>query len=377
MKNILKLVLIIALAGVLSGCYPTTRRASKGGARIDEIMSVAEKIDNFSVSLTLPESYPLELPKIKTTGLRFDKNTIFDTFISGESVELEEQQSDTYPNEIRYWCSFNEEEKSFLVFEPEELFYNSSRSQELHYNNLSSYADQFTENELMTYENELNGFSRESAIQRVREVAERFGITNLGEPRVYGISAEAANKYFRNVDAQDEYFGETPEHMTYTKDDEAYYIKFPQVYEGIPRETSDVNVPEYYYDTCSYVSAIVTKDKILRLDCNGITSPEYKTGENVRINFSAADILQKIVSDHSNIVHTEKINYFNCELVYAPEKFENGEWTFIPVWKFEYSTDEELNNDYYKNVVGKRPMVAWITRDYYNANTGNIILNGY
>lgn len=70
MKNILKLVLIIALAGALSGCYPTTRRAPKGGAGIDDIMNVAEKIDYFSVSLTLPETYPLRADTLHRFGKR-------------------------------------------------------------------------------------------------------------------------------------------------------------------------------------------------------------------------------------------------------------------------------------------------------------------
>lgn len=377
MKNILKLVLIITLAGLLAGCYPSTRRAAKGSAELSEIMSEADKIDNFSITLTLPEDYPSELPKIITAGLRFDRDAVFDKFAPGEPVEMNEYESDVYPGETLTWCAFNEDGDDYLRFEPEQLSRHSARVNELRYSELFSYPKDFSEQSLITYENEIEGFSSESAILRVREVVEMFGITNLGEPSVYGLSAEAANKYFHDGDAEDEYFGKEPAHRKFAKDDEAYYLRFPLVYEGIPRETNGVYVQDYSYDTVAYVEAIVTKDKILRLDCRGITSPEYKTGESVQINFTASDILRTIVSDHSSIVHTEKTVYYNCELVYAPEKFENGEWTLVPVWKFEYCTYGDMYNEYYENVVGELPTVAWITRDYYNANTGNLILWGY
>lgn len=377
MKNILRLVLIIALAGMLAGCYPTERRAAKVSAEFAEIMSEAEEIDNFEVTLTLPDSTPSELPKIITKGLRFDRDAVFDMFAPGEPVEMHEYESDIYPGEIRTWYAFNEDGDDYLCFEPEQLRRHSARVNELSYSNLFSYADYFSEQSLITYENELEGFSSKSAILRAKEAAEKLGITNLGEPSVYGLSAEAANKYFRDGDAEDEYFGDEPAHRTFAKGDEAYYLIFPLVYEGIPRETNRVYVQDYSYDTVAYVEAIVTKDEILDLDCRGIASPEYQTGEGVRINFTAADILRTIVSDHSSIVHTDKTVYYNCELVYAPEKFEKGEWTLIPVWKFEYCTYRDMYNEYYENVVGELPTVAWKTVDYYNASTGNIILNGY
>lgn len=377
MKNILKLVIIITLAGSLAGCYPTQRRTPKGSAELSEIMSEADKIDNFSITLTLPEDYPSELPKIITTGLRFDRDAVFDMFAPGEPVEMREYESDIYPGENIAWYAFNEEGDDYLRFEPEQLRRHSARVNELRYSELFSYADDFCEQSLITYENEIESFSSESAILRVREVVEMLGITNLGEPSVYGLSAEAANKYFRDGDAEDEYFGKEPAHRTFSKDDEAYYLIFPLVYEGIPRETNRVYVQDYSYDTVSYIEAIITKDEILDLDCRGIASPEYQTGEGVQINFTAADILRTIVSDHSSIVHTDKTVYYNCELVYAPEEYENGEWTLIPMWKFEYCTYGDMYNEYYENVVGELPTVAWKTADYYNANTGNIVLNGY
>lgn len=107
MKNILKSVLIIVLAGALSGCYPTERRAAKVSAGLAEIMSAAEEIDNFSVSLTLPESYPSELPKITTAGVFFNEETVFDALLAEEPLEvLRREIPDDEPYPERLLISF-------------------------------------------------------------------------------------------------------------------------------------------------------------------------------------------------------------------------------------------------------------------------------
>lgn len=380
MKNILKSVLIIALAGALSGCYPTERRAAKVSAGLAEIMSETEKIDNFSVSLTLPESYPSELPKITTAGLFFNEESVFDTLLAEEPFEVfrrEIPDDEPYPGETATNCRLDEGDEAYLLFKPELVDYHSARHGKLAYWDLISDANHFKDQDEIKYVSELEGFSSEEAILRVRETAEKLGIKHLGEPEVFGITAENANKYFSTMDARDEYNGKTPEGTRLTSEDEAYYLIFPLVYENIPRATSNIRVAEYYYDTDSYVKAIVTKDEIVTLECLTITSPEYTTVESIPIKFSAEDILRTIVSDHSNIVHSEAVEYYNCKLVYVPEKYENGEWTLIPAWEFDYCTHDTRKSDYYKNVVGELPEIWWITRDFYNANTGNLILWGY
>lgn len=380
MNNILKFSLIITTVCALTGCYPSTRRAPKGSGGIDEIMSMAEEIDNFSVSLTLPESYPSELPKIKTAGLFFNEETVFDALLAEEPFEVlrrEIPDDEPYPGETATNCRLDEGDEAYLFFKPELVDYHSARHSKLAYWHLISDANHFKYQDEIEYVSELKGFSSEDAILRVRETAEKLGIKHLGEPEVFGITAENADKYFSNNDARDEYNGKTPDGIRLTTEDEAYYLIFPLVYENIPRATSNIPISEYYYDTDSYVKAIVTKNDIVTLECLTITSPEYTTVESVPIKFSAEDILRTIITDHANIAHSEVVEYYDCKLVYVPEKYENGEWTIIPAWEFDYCTHDTRKSEYYKNVVGELPEIWWITRDFYNANTGNIILNGY
>lgn len=305
----------------LSGCYPSERRAAKVSAELAEIMSEAEKIDNFSVSLTLPESYPSELPKIKTAGFFFNEETVFDTLLAEEPFEVlrrEIPDDEPYAGETSTNCRLDEGDEAYLFFKPELVDYHSVRHVKLAYWRLISDANHFKYQDEIKYVSELEGFSSEDAILRVRETAEKLGIKHLGEPEVFGIMAENANKYFSNNDARDEYNGKMPEGIRLTSEDEAYYLVFPLVYDNIPRATINVRISGYYYHTDSYIKAIVTKDEIVTLECLTITSPEYTTVESIPIKFSAEDILRTIVSDHANIVHSEAVEYYNCKLVYVP-----------------------------------------------------------
>lgn len=378
-KHFFLILLSLLSAIALSGCFPTERRAAKVSTEFAEIMRAAEEIDNFEVTLTLPDSTPSELPKIITAGLRFEENAVIDALFIENPLKVSRREipdDEPYPGETAVSFTLDDDE-AYLSFKPELVDYHSARYEELAYWRLVSNANRFKEQNEITYISELEGFSSESAILRVREAAEKLGITNLGEPEVFGITAENANKYFADKDAQDEYNGKTPEGKRLTTDDEAYYLVFPLLYGGISRATSSVRLPDYYYDTESFVKAVVTKDEIIYLEGFTITSPEYKTAQSIPIKFGAEDILRTIISDHANIVHSETVEYYDCKLVYVPEKYENGEWTLIPAWEFDYCTHSTRGGDYYEKVLGELPEVWWITRDFYNANTGNIILNGY
>lgn len=389
MKNILKGALTLELIFALTGCYPTGRRAANSDTNTENIMNRAEEIENFTLSLTLPEDHPLELPQITTEVRRWDEETINDILgvLGGGKPILSEKEypSDAYPDETyRVWFfdagnSFDAEnsldmENTMITFETERMSYEQPRIASLRYRLFEDMVDDVEP--FVSYVSELDAFSKEDAIQRVKDVTEKLGITNLGEPTVVGQTSESVNNYFFECHKESEYFGWKPDNITWTKDDEAYYITFPLVYEGIPIETNRMYVPDYGYEPQSFVKACVTKNDIISLRCRGITSPDYKIGDAVKINFSAEDILEKIVSDYSQIILDDEVEFYNCELTYAPvEKIENNEWVLAPVWRFDYRVYRELYNEYYDAVFDELPVHAVHEYVVYNAETGNKIVN--
>lgn len=366
--------LSIALTFTLTGCYPTSKRSvSDAAASIDDVMSLADETENFTLSLTLPESYPPELPKITTTVKRWDKETVYDALSGGKPIIREEESpSDAYPDE-KLSVLFLDERNSAIYFEPGRMGYHAPLEGTINYSIFFSCLDLYYVDPFISYVSELESFSKEEAVQRVRDEAEKLGIANLGEPTVFGVTAESANEYHLNEKREAEFFGETYDYITWTRDDEAYFITFPFVYEGVQRDTNDVFVPEFYYDCSSSVKAIVTKNEIIDLECRGITMPEYTVGEPVKINYSAKDILSAIVSDYSQIKLPVEVEFYNCELLYAPVEKNGNEWVLSPVWVFDYCMYGDVYNDYFDTVFDELPRNATRNAEIYNAETGKRI----
>ena len=384
MKNIFKSTLPIALAIVLTGCGTAVKRASidntvtdepvTEGTLTDEPVNKAKTVENLTQGPNQPEDSVPEIPKITAAVQRWDKDTIYDIIGEGQPFSSEEEYpSDRYPDEMRtVW--FYDERYAYLHAEPESVGYHAPDNGAGHRYFFSCH-DLYYSEPTVTYSDELEGFSKEDAIQRAREAAEKLGITNIGEPSVFAITAESANAHYRyekRLHELSENMGDY-EYVPWTKDDEAYYLTFPLVYEGIPVETSGVAVKGYSFDG-SFVKVIVTKDEIVDLDCWGITTPEYEIGEPVKINFSAEDILNKVASEPPKNVVFDKMEYYNCELVYAPvDKPDNNEWVFAPVWRLDYGITRE-----YDSIVYNKPL-EWEVHytAIYNAETGERIAFGW
>ena len=251
------------------------------------------------------------------------------------------------------------EDNSHVFFEPERLGFTDSKSNDEYYYQLffSTYEVYYDQSGVL-YTDELEGFSKAEAVRRVRELAGELGITHLAEPIVFGVTAESANNYF--IKEKQYYDDDNFEYTEWTKNDEAYFITFPLLYNGIPSETNEVSVPEHSYHG-SYIKAIVTPNKVVYFSGEEITTSEYITGKFIEINFEASDILKKIVSDYSQRVLPDEIEFYNCELTYAPIDKSDDKWILAPAWRFDYaitSTD-----------VGASGRL----QEFYNAETGNRI----
>lgn len=352
--------LLLIMAFSVTGCYPTGQRSEAIG---DNIWDEAEKIDNFTLNLTLPENYPSELPEVVVGTMRWDRDTAVGVCSNGKTITFEKDyQGNYYPEENRTVIQFDDE--SFLFFEASHISVSVPAENDLYkYALLFGTADTYYDTPYVSFESELNGFPEYDAIKQAKSLFEELGITNLAEPIVLGLTAEEANKYLLK-EKQDykEYYDEEYNYNEWTEDDEVYFITFPLLYNEIPTETNDVYVTGASYSG-SFAKAVVTKNGIFSFECNGITVPEYTNGENIKICYSPNDILKSIVFEYSQKKLTNEVIFYNCELTYAPaEKVSYDEWRLVPVWRFDYAVVDNVAD-------------GESTRYYevYNAETGNRI----
>lgn len=110
-------------------------------------------------------------------------------------------------------------------------------------------------------------------------------------------------------------------------------MRFPIKYGDINAATSGTNCWDSYgpvrYFVGSYVDFVVTKDGIHSLEARNIFSPEYETGDTVKINCSAENAL-KIAAEHYDSTSINGLNYkiFDCSLVYVPhDQYDEKKFT--------------------------------------------------
>ena len=337
-----------------------------------DLTSSSTESENGSISWT---KIPSELPIITADiVMSWDNDLIYDVLGNGKPIlSIKEYPDEQYPGETRtVWLYDKHGEPYMFLGAGAERFEYYDQSDVSHYIFLSS-AGLYYDEPTIKQSDALDGFSEEDAIGRVRETAEKLGITNLGEPSVFAMTAEDANAYFEYQHQLRELGDYTEDYdvVPWTKDDEAYYLTFPLVYEGIPISTTDVWVDGYYYQTGAFVKAIVTKDEIVCLEGWGITSPtEYTLGDTVKINYSADDILNEFNTHRPETPFGKKVEFRNCELIYAPiEKPDNNKWLYAPAWRVNYAVTHE-----YEDIVSGST-AEWVCHEYaiYSAETGERI----
>lgn len=352
---------------MLSGCFPAGTSVPTSDTSTGEIWAEAEKIENFSLTLTLPREYPEELPEITAAVMRWDEKTVLDNLQDGrEILSTEESPSYGFPDEKMKVYVFFEDDGGgdYVGFEPGRVSDRRLTSRGNMHNSIMSYLTK-AETDKLTTVDELDGFTKADAVNSVKDLARGLGITHLGEPDVFALTAEEVNRYlYEESRLAESETGAAPPYTEWTKNDEAYFITFPLVYDGIQVAACDVAVTGVTdnFTNGSKIDAIVTRDGILDFKCDGITSPDYEMGKATAINFGAADILSKIVSDYSNRSLMNEYEFYDCELVYGPiRKLDDGRWVYAPMWRFDYTEKTPYEPEKIRHQL------------IYNAETGNEI----
>lgn len=365
MKKICLAVIILAmLAGALCGCFPTGEHSVTSNADLTALQARADKLDNLTLDLKLPENIPNELPELKLTARSWDENKVKNLFLDGKTVTEHYEYPGWYNTEFgESYYLFETADNHSILYETGRLSDDINDYEKYYKYGITSIASltRILKADEFFPRKELAGFSASAAKSMVEKVLGELGIKNFGEPEILAISAEDANNYhlIRQKSDSEYEFNELP------KEIEFYVLKYPIVYEGYPlaQWNTPISQPNKTVPA-SYINAIVVKDEIVSLEITGEYSEEYETGEKVPIKFKPADILDIVLSRYENTVILSPVTIYDCKLIYAADKIDGKSYTFIPVWEVDLTSPDE---DYGCGVM---------RREYYNAQTGNSLFGG-
>lgn len=344
-NRLTKFAAIITLAALLGGCYPSEKKETttdssvgnteqSGVSSPDSEQSVQLQTENVTFDLNAPANIPGEVPSIKLTLKKWDKNELERLLLDGKEIEEQiERDCQFYPGEKHY--SYDTKDQLRIIFEPGWLVIDDKDALggKYKYGSVFNYPENCTASD-----EELDAFSREDAVNRVNALIDKLGITNYGEPLITPIKADFANEVLASRVGHKDKQGNEFEYTPWTTDEEMYVLNYPFVFEntelamfgfGIPQSTNKVSEPP-----C--INAVVTKDKIISFSANGVYSASYETVENIPINYDYNKIFYELKKFYSNFVPEQPITYYSGKSVYIPREMTDDEMTvtFVPGWEF-------------------------------------------
>lgn len=359
-KSIKKIILFVSCSLLLTSCYPSGDQllsTEDNSVLSEEIENIVSDNEHFEIEVQLPE-YPTELPEINVKVMDWDEDKLKEIFLAERTnLEYDEAPSDFFSNDKL--CIYKQGTEYWLVYEPGRLTA-EDRASPYGYGTMGGVLSLYRFEDFFTEDN-INLLPKEDAINSCISLLEKIGITNYFEPKVYAITADKANEYWKEND-YDQY-------KTWTADDEIYLMRFAIGYNDIPITINEPDVGSatghggYYVG--SNIDFIVTKDKVFSLKSDNLFSPEYELGETVKINCSAENAL-KIAAEHYGGISLgeQNIKITSCELVYVPyEQHDEKNFTLIPMWEIDAGQYRED-----KSIMGIRNSL------FIDAQTGKVIV---
>lgn len=369
MRNILKCSLALALAFALTGCFPTGEISTPSGEKPEDIESEIMQIDaeneSLIINVELPENVPEKVEKLKVRWKSWDYERLDELFVRGvdglEIIEDEKNEdgsldwrwyrseagaSVTYGSLGRLWVEAGEPYKSYNYFA------------------LSQGAKGVTPLEDYFTEDSISLFARGDALEEAKKTLSDAGISNLGEPLVYALTADKANAYLNEkykglLDKEGNPIVIIP---TWTAAEEAYVLEFGMELNGIP--ISSYSVPGSLSGSSldsepTNITMVVGKDVVPLIWCEGVIDDEYEVVGEAAVKVSPQSALRTVVERYAGLSIPNQITKIvGCRLVYAPsEQAEDGTLILNPFWEFDirYDRGRELET---------------VSATYINAQTG-------
>ena len=359
-KKIITAVSTLALISLLAGCFPSGKKpaatdtdsgnvdvgtgsvdaeSNSGGVDVnsnensfpsdDGEQQSIQLPENLSLNIARPQNTPSELPEITLSLKRWDKAEMEKLFLDGKEIEEKwENDSDFYPGEKKY--GYDTKDQFRLVFGPGEFTIDDKAvlGGEYFYSTVYYYGYGY-----LSSKETLAAFSQENARGRVEAILDKLEITNYGDPVIVPIKADYANEILDSFkEDRESEFDYTP----WTADEEIYVLYYPLVYEGVELTTNFFQLQQKEWATTdSKITAVVSKDKILRITARGIYSESYKSSESIKLNYNYDKALGELKKYFSNLILSEPKCLTSGKLVYAPYDMEDhATIIFKPTWEF-------------------------------------------
>lgn len=317
-KKISIVLMLTILLSLLTGCFPTgeIKTPSETSTNsIDESM-ISNELANIKFNIDVADDSPTEAPVIKAKRMTFDDTKMKEMFIGGKEIikELSGRNVVNYYTADGAWlCVRNDG----ITFKPEDYSYTSetekgtiSRMQE----NAATYSLYYSKS-FPNINIELEDYPRSEAIERANELVEKVGVKFLGEPTVYTFTAEDIHNFDKQI--------------TLSKQDEFYLVIYQTTYNDIP-VSLEPNLDNFE----SRVEIILTKNKLVKLDCHNVFE-NIEITDTVQVKCDGTDALARLYNYYSLAESTDHLyEYDNLNLTYITDErdSERGEYTYKPLW---------------------------------------------
>jgi len=355
---------VIAAVSFLTGCFPTGTRQANNDTTLAELQARADKLENLTLDLDLPDNTPDEMPELKLTARSWDESMLKKLFLDGKTITAFYEYPGWYNEEFGESYYYYETADNHVFLYETGRFFDKNKDEDK-YSKYGIYSIESLNNilrigDILTAK-ELEGFSPSDAEKMAEDIIEKIGIKNYGKPEITAINSEDANKLYSIQYKPDS----SNDIEVLPKEKEFYLLRYPLMYEGyiLNEWETPISIPNKTVPA-SYINVIAVKDEIVSVEIRGVYNDEYETGENIPIKFKASDILETIVSRYEKTVNSKQITISDIKLVYAANMINGKEYNFIPVWQVDFSTHDAAYG------------CGFMHREYYNARTGNALTGG-
>lgn len=331
------LILSMTLTLTLSGCFPTGEKDPNVSDTLSENGSFEYEKENLKVKFDRPK-VPENIPsRVRVKQKYFDFDAAYKLFLDGKTLDP------SRTGEIFYWTTdgtfmeYSEELNSLRYYEGSTC-YNGLGTPENAPVNFCIYLDKSHEQYRNTYGigRELEGFSSQDAIKQALELCSALGVNDLGEPEVFAFDSAVYEKL------SEEQRSWINKDVPFTKDYEAYVLRFPQVICGTAlADLNDVTISapsEKYGEGAVYhtdVTVGVSKNGIFHFKVESAFEAEYEVIGTEPIKYGFDHALNEFQKYLERAYFKDHTDYNTAKIIYFPvTRDEKGYVEFTPAWLF-------------------------------------------
>lgn len=343
MKKIVILLLCI-FSFLLNGCFPSGNQKSSSGSVVPNTHNAAtpsfidmELDKNLIIKANITNTDDKNL-KISSISLKkFDEEQIKKTFLKNKKiVENHENANPLFPEYVSKY--FELSDGSYLMIELGSIRYEDIFFSDRTYDNVISGSTYFVRSDLKDIYKKamLDNINKDEAIEKVRNAANEAGISQLGNPEVIALDFETLKSQWEDYEGKG---GEHP--RKWEKDDEAYVVIFPVIYEGTNITNKGYINPNNQIPVIgSRILGVVNKEGLISLTFNGI----YEIGETLKENVAPISLetaIEKVKNKYKDILLTDPIVISKIALEYVPTVSNTGaiKYELTPAWVFTGKQD--------------------------------------